>query len=61
MNDSVIRHLTPACLAAISAELECADRNREEDDFLDLVNAALVANVGEDNAHELITHWMQNT
>jgi hypothetical protein len=60
MNDSIIRHLTPACLAAISGELEAADRNRAEDEFLDAVNTALIANVGEDEAHELTAHWMQN-
>ena len=50
----VIEHLTPTTLAALSVELESADRLlRAADTFLDLVNTALVANVGEGEAEQL--------
>lgn len=59
-NDSIIRHLSPATLAAISVELEVADRSPTEDAFLDDVNAALVANVGEQDADELRLWWIND-
>lgn len=49
----VIEHLTPTTLAALSVELEAADRGHAADTFLDHVNTALVANVGEDEAEQL--------
>ena len=52
MNPEVIRHLTPTTLAAISVELESADRTTAEDRFLDAVNAALAANVGDEEAEQ---------
>lgn len=50
--ETVIRHLSPAALAAISVELEAAERSSAEDQFLDDVNAALDANVGPDDAEQ---------
>lgn len=51
-NESVIRHLTPTALALLSVELEAANRNAREDDFLDDVNAALTAICGEEEAEQ---------
>ena len=52
MNSNIIRHLTPTTLAALSVELETADRNAAQDRFLDAVNRALVAIVGEEEAEQ---------
>lgn len=40
-DSAIVRHLTPETLKAISDELEAAERNAKEDEFLDNVNAAL--------------------
>lgn len=50
---NVVRHLTPTTLAAISVELEAADRNHAESNFLACVNDALNCNVGEEEAEQL--------
>ena len=52
MSSNIIRHLTPTTLAALSVELEAVDRNWAEDRFLDCVNRALVANVGEEESEQ---------
>ena len=49
----VVAHVTPTTLAALSVELEAADRSYCVDQFLDCVNYALEVNVGAIEAEQL--------
>lgn len=49
----ITKHLTPTTLAALSVELEAADRSNAVDTFLDCVNHELESNVGNIEAEQL--------
>jgi hypothetical protein len=48
----VAQHLSPVTLAAISVELESAERNNAANEFLDAVNSELDANCGPEEAEQ---------
>ena len=55
-----LRHLTPITLAAMSVDLESSERTKFEDNLLDDVNAALAANVGEEEAEQFRQWYRDN-